>query len=76
MPVQELPLLQRVEIACEDLLARCMENYYSLSETAPSGIAENGMATQDQPAPALVEAVLLCSEIPLLPDSYSPWQTH
>ena len=55
-------MLGRIEIACEDLLARCMENYYSLSENSPSGIAENGMDTSEQPAPALVEAVLLCSE--------------
>lgn len=67
LALQELPLLQRVEIACEDLLARCMENYYSLSENAPSGIAENGMDTSEQPAPALVEAVLLCSKCPFLP---------
>ncbi len=55
-------MLERIQVACEDLLARCLENYYSLSETAPSGIAENGMDTSEQPAPALMEAVLLCSE--------------
>ncbi len=60
--LQEKPLLERIQVACEDLLARCLENYYSLSENAPSGISENGMDTSEQPAPALMEAVLLCSE--------------
>ncbi|EIE27268.1 hypothetical protein COCSUDRAFT_55287 [Coccomyxa subellipsoidea C-169] len=74
---QELPLLGRIEIACEDLLARCMENYYSLSENSPSGITENGMDTSEQPAPALVEAVLLCRTVSdVLQPSEAGWFTE
>lgn len=47
---------------CERLLARCFENYYSLSETAASGILEGGQATTQIPAPALKPAVQLCSK--------------
>jgi hypothetical protein len=50
-----------VEVACEDLLARCLENYHCLSEGAPSGIAEGGVSASEQPAPALLPAVQLCS---------------
>ena len=33
-PMQEVALLGRIEVAAEDLLARCLENYYALSEAA------------------------------------------
>lgn len=49
---------------CERLLARCFENYYSLSETAASGVLEGGQATTQIPAPALKPAVQLCSKLP------------
>lgn len=58
---QEVALLGRIEVACEDLLARCLENYYSLSETSPTGIADGGVSASEQPAPALMPAVKLCS---------------
>ena len=59
-PVQEAALLGRIEVAAEDLLARCLESYSSLAEGAPSGIAENGAPASEQPAPALLPAVELC----------------
>ena len=34
LPMQEVALLGRVEVAAEDLLARCLESYYALSEAA------------------------------------------
>ncbi|CAL8462927.1 g2461 [Coccomyxa elongata] len=74
---QEKPLLERIQVACEDLLARCLENYYSLSENAPSGISENGMDTSEQPAPALMEAVLLCRTVSdVLHPSEAGWFTE
>lgn len=56
---QEAAILKKVEEACEDLLARCFENYYALSEGAPGGITEGGMAAPESPAPALTPAVEL-----------------
>ena len=66
--MQEVALLGRIEVAAEDLLARCLENYYALSEAAPSGIAESGAPAAEQPAPALLPAVELCrAHTPRLP---------
>ena len=59
--LQEGAMLGRIEMACERLLARCFEAYYSLSESAPSGILDSGQATTDIPAPALLPAVQLSS---------------
>jgi hypothetical protein len=60
--MQELALLDRIEVACEELLARCFESYYSLMETAPNGIAEGGVIPPEQPAPALLPAVELSGQ--------------
>ena len=60
--LQEVKLLERLELACEEQLAAAFENYCSLAEDAPSGLAENGAPTPEQPAPALRPAVGLCSE--------------
>ena len=65
MHAQEVALLGRIEVACEDLLARCLENYHSLSEASPSGIAEGGVSASEQPAPALLPAVQLASALNL-----------
>lgn len=56
---QETALLDRVETACEALLAACFEHYSSLMESAPTGIADNGVIPPEQPAPALLPAVEL-----------------
>ncbi len=61
--LQEVKLLERIELACEEQLAATFENYGSLSEDSPSGLAENGAPTPEQPAPALRPAVGLCSEL-------------
>ncbi len=60
--LQEVKLLERIELACEEQLAATFENYSSLSEDSPSGLAENGAPTPEQPAPALRPAVGLCSK--------------
>ena len=66
--LQEVKLLERLELACEEQLAATFENYCSLAEDSPSGLAENGAPTPEQPAPALRPAVGLCSELqPFLP---------
>ena len=67
--VQEVAILAQIAMDCERLLARCFENYYSLSETAASGILEGGQATTVIPAPALKPAVQLCSKPALNLDS-------
>ncbi len=59
--LQEVAILSRVENATEALLARCFENYYSLQETAPTGLLDGGVAAAEQPAPALLPAVELCN---------------
>ena len=59
--MQEVAIMAQIAMDCERLLARCFENYYSLSETAASGILEGGQATTVIPAPALKPAVQLCS---------------
>lgn len=59
--IQEVAILSRVENAAEALLARCFENYYSLQETAPTGLLDGGVAAAEQPAPALLPAVELCN---------------
>lgn len=58
---QEVAILAQISMDCERLLARCFENYYSLSESASSGILEGGQAATQIPAPALKPAVQLCS---------------
>lgn len=58
--------MAQIALDCERLLARCFENYYSLSESAASGILEGGQATTVIPAPALKPAVQLCSKRCLL----------
>ena len=57
-----MKLLERIELACEEQLAVTFENYYSLTESAPYGLADNGAPSPEQPAPALRPAVGLCSE--------------
>ncbi|KAK9868824.1 hypothetical protein WJX84_006782 [Apatococcus fuscideae] len=57
--LQENALLSRIETAVEALLARTFESYYSLKDDMPSGILEGGDPAPEQPAPALVPAVLL-----------------
>ena len=54
--------MKRLEEDCEELLAQCFENYYALSENAPGGILEGGVAAADSPAPALGPAVELAGE--------------
>lgn len=61
--LQEVKLLERIELACEEQLAATFESYYSLAESAPHGLADNGDHTPEQPAPALRPAVGLCSKI-------------
>lgn len=61
--LQEVKLLERIELACEEQLAATFENYCSLAEDSPSGLAENGAPTPEQPAPALRPAVGLCSKL-------------
>ena len=65
--MQEAAILKKIEEDCEDLLARCFENYYALSEGAPGGILEGGVAAAQSPAPALAPAVELAGEAPLHP---------
>ena len=72
--LQEVKLLERIELACEEQLAATFENYSSLSEDSPSGLAENGAPTPEQPAPALRPAVGLCSK-PQQP-VYTAMQAH
>ena len=62
--LQEVKLLERIELACEEQLANVFENYYALVESAPYGLADNGNAAPEQPAPALRPAVGLCRERP------------
>ena len=57
-----MKLLERIELACEEQLALTFENYSSLAESAPYGLADNGAPSHEQPAPALRPAVGLCSE--------------
>ena len=57
-----MKLLERIELACEEQLAVTFENYSSLAESAPYGLADNGAPSPEQPAPALRPAVGLCSE--------------
>ena len=64
---QEVAILAQISMDCERLLARCFENYYSLSETAASGVLEGGQAATQIPAPALKPAVNLCSALPISP---------
>ena len=59
--LQEVAILSRIENATESLLARCFENYYSLQESAPTGLLDGGVAAAEQPAPALLPAVELCN---------------
>ena len=59
--LQEQAILSRIENATEALLARCFENYYSLQESAPTGLLDGGVAAAEQPAPALLPAVELCN---------------
>ncbi|KAK9806759.1 hypothetical protein WJX72_001747 [[Myrmecia] bisecta] len=74
---QELAILSRIEIATEALLAECFENYYSLSEAAPSGILDGGMAAPESPAPALLPAVELCNILrDVLKPKDSVWMTE
>ncbi|KAK9805114.1 hypothetical protein WJX73_010312 [Symbiochloris irregularis] len=56
---QETAILKRLEEDCEELLARCFENYYALSENAPGGILDGGVGAAESPAPALAPAVEL-----------------
>ncbi|CAK0784807.1 hypothetical protein CVIRNUC_008011 [Coccomyxa viridis] len=65
----EVKLLESIELACEEQLAVTFENYYSLTESAPSGLADNGAPSPEQPAPALRPAVGLCR---VLKDVLSP----
>ena len=62
--MQEVKLLERIELACEEQLANVFENYYALVESAPHGLADNGNPAPEQPAPALRPAVGLCRERP------------
>lgn len=62
--LQEVKLLERIELACEEQLANVFENYYALVESAPHGLADNGNPAPEQPAPALRPAVGLCRERP------------
>lgn len=59
---QEAAILKRLEEDCEELLARCFENYYALSENAPGGILDGGVGAAESPAPALAPAVELAGE--------------
>ena len=67
--MQEVAILKKVEEACEDVLARCFENYYALSESAPGGILDGGVATAESPAPALTPAVELAGGCHRFPSS-------
>lgn len=62
--LQEVKLLERIELACEEQLAATFESYYALAEGAPHGLADNGAPSPEQPAPALRPAVGLCSAHP------------
>ena len=64
-----MAILAQISMDCERLLARCFENYYSLSESAASGVLEGGQAATQIPAPALKPAVNLCSMLPPLPSA-------
>lgn len=59
---QEVAILRGLEEDCEELLARCFENYYALSENANGGILDGGVAAAESPAPALLPAVELAGE--------------